>query len=83
MNILSFIGVPDCTVVLSPLVLALLAAIQVKVEALLLVNTMFNIPPLHIVELLGLVIVGSGFTVTVTNCEVPTHPLGIDVGVIV
>lgn len=52
-------------------------------EALLLVNTMFKVPPLHIVELFGLVIVGNGFTVTVTICGVPTHPSGVDVGVIV
>ena len=83
LNILSFIGLPAFAVVLSPLVFGLLSAIQVKVEALLLVKTMFKVPPLQIVALPGLVRLGDGFTVTVNVCGVPTHPSGADVGVTV
>jgi len=55
-----------CSVVLSPVVLALSVAIHVYVEATLLVNGMFTVPPLHIVAELALVIAGVGFTVTLT-----------------
>jgi hypothetical protein len=56
----------DCAVVLSPVVFPLFAAIHEYVELMLLVNGMFNVPPLQIVALFELVIVGTGFTVTVT-----------------
>ena len=49
----------------------------------LLVNGMDTVPPLQIVAVLGLVIVGGGFTVTVTVCEVPIQPSGVEVGVTV
>ena len=55
-----------CSVVLSPVVLALSVAIHVYVEATLLVNGMLTVPPLHIVAELALVIAGVGFTVTLT-----------------
>ena len=83
LNILSFMGLPVCAVVLSPFVFGLLSAIQLKVEALLLVNTILKIPPLQIVAVFGLVILGKGFTVTVNVCGVPTQPSGVDVGVTV
>ena len=76
-------GLPDCAVILSPVVLRLFAAIHEKVEVLLPVNTMLTVPPLQMVTLVGLVIVGLGFTVTLTVCGVPAQPLGFDVGVIV
>lgn len=49
----------------------------------LLVNGIDTVPPLQIVAVFGLVIVGGGFTVTVTVCGVPTQPSGVDVGVTV
>lgn len=67
-------GLPDCIVVLSPVVFALSAATQVYVDGQLLVNAMDTVPPLQIVAVPGLVIVGGGFTVTVTVCGVPTQP---------
>ena len=63
-----------CSVVLSPVVLALSVAIHVNVEATLLVNGMLTVPPLHIVAELALVIAGVGFTVTVTAVLGPAHP---------
>ena len=63
-----------CSVVLSPVVLALSVAIHVYVEATLLVNGMLTVPPLHIVAELALVITGVGFTVTVTAVLGPVHP---------
>jgi hypothetical protein len=55
-----------CVEVLSPVVLGLSVAIQVYVEATLLVNGMFTVLPLQIVAELALVMVGVGITVTVT-----------------
>ena len=59
-------GLPVCNEVLSPVVFGLFAAIQEKMEKLLLVNGMVTVPPLQIVAVFGLVIVGDGFTVTIT-----------------
>ena len=56
----------DCEVVLSPVVLALLAAIHVKEEATLAVKGMLTVAALHIVAEFALVIVTAGFTDTVT-----------------
>ena len=50
---------------------------------MLLVNGIVTVPPVQIVALAGLVIVGFGFTVTVTVCGVPAQPCGFDVGVTV
>jgi hypothetical protein len=61
----------------------LFAAIQVKGEALLLVNDIPTASPLQIVPLAGPVMTGDGFTVTVKVCGFPAHPSGLDVGVIV
>ena len=76
-------GLPVCVVVLSPVVLGLLTAIHVYVEALSLVNAMLNVAPLQMVAPGVLVIVGAGFTVTVMLCGAPRHPSGLDVGVTV
>ena len=76
-------GLPVCEVVLSPVVLGLLEATHVNVEALLLVNAMLTESPLQIVALGGLDIDGEGFTVTVMSCGVPKQPSGLDVGVTV
>lgn len=76
-------GLLVCDVVLSPVVFALFTAIQEKVDALLLVKGMLTVPPLQIVALPGLVMVGPGFMDTVTVCAVPTQPCGFDVGVTV
>ena len=72
-----------CSVVLSPVVLALSVAIHVNVEATLLVNGMLTVPPLQIVAELALVIAGVGFTVTLTVCPAPTQLPPIEVGVTV
>ena len=72
-----------CSVVLSPVVFALSVAIHVYVEATLLVNGMFTVPPLHIVAELALVIAGVGFTVTLTVCPAPMQLPPIEVGVTV
>ena len=72
-----------CSVVLSPVVFALSAAIHVYVEATLLVNGMLTVPPLHIVAELALVIAGVGFTVTLTVCPAPMQLPPIEVGVTV
>jgi hypothetical protein len=76
-------GLPDCKVVLSPVVFILSAAIQVYGDAKLLVNGMFTVPPVQIVAVFGFVMAAAGFTVTVKVCEIPRHPCGVDVGVIV
>ena len=74
----------DCKVVLSPVVLALLAAIQVKVEpATLVVKAIVTVFPVQIVAEPALVIVGVGLTVTVTVCAVPEQVPAVDVGVTV
>lgn len=73
----------DCVVKLSPVVLALLAAIQVNVETTLAVNGMLTVPPLHMVAALELVMAGVGFTVTVTICGAPAQLPPVDVGVTV
>jgi len=72
-----------CSVVLSPVVLALSVAIHVNVEDTLLVNGMLTVPPLHIVAELALVIAGVGFTVTLTVCPAPMQLPPIEVGVTV
>jgi hypothetical protein len=59
------------------------AAIQVKVEATLAVKAMLNAFALQMVADEALVIVGFGFTVTVTVCEVPAQVPTVDVGVTV
>ena len=55
---------PDWALVLSPVVFGLFAATHKNVDVRLLVNGMLTVPPLQIVALFGLVIAGSGFTVT-------------------
>lgn len=72
-----------CSNVLSPVVLALSPAIQVKSEATFAVNGIFTVPPLQIVAELALVITGVGFTVTVTVCAVPVQLPADEVGVTV
>ena len=64
-----------CVVVLSPVVNALSAAIQVKFEAGFAVNRIFTVPPLQIVAALTLVIVGFGFTVMFMALLVNGFPL--------
>ena len=56
----------DCEVVLSPVVLALFAAIQVYEPARLLVKGILTVAPLQMVAEFALVIVTAGFTDTVT-----------------
>lgn len=72
-----------CVVILSPVVLALLAAIQVYVEATLLVNAILNDEALHTTAASVLVITGVGLTVTLTVCGDPTQLPPVDVGVTV
>ena len=72
-----------CSVVLSPVVLALSVAIHVNVEDTLLVNGMLTVPPLHIVAELALVIAGVGFTVTLTICSAPIQLPMLEVDVTV
>ena len=72
-----------CAVKLSPVVLVLSAAIQLKLDATLLVNGILTVPPLQIVAVLALVIAGVGFTVTVTVCAVPAQLPPVEVGVTV
>ena len=66
--------------VLSPVVFALSAAIQEKPEDMVALKGMFTVPPLQIVALDELVIVGAGFTVTATDCVTPVHPPAEEVG---
>ena len=75
--------VADCVLVLSPVVLALSVAIQLKVAAALLVNSMLTVPPLQMVAVVVLVIDGAGFTVTVMICDAPGQLPEVDVGVTV
>ena len=70
-----------CAVKLSPVVLVLSAAIQLKFDATLLVNGMLTVPPLQIVTVLALVIAGFGFTVTVTDWAEPAQLPVVEVGV--
>ena len=72
-----------CAVVLSPVVLALLAATHVNVEATFAVKGMFTLAPLQMVAVDALVITGVGFTVTVTVCEAPAQLPALEVGVTV
>ena len=72
-----------CVVMLSPLVLILSVAIQVKFEAMPAVNGMLTVPPLQMVAVAALVILGAGFTLTVTVCEVPKQLPPVEVGVTV
>jgi hypothetical protein len=53
------------------------------VLATLLVSGMFTVPPLQIVAVEALVIVGAGVTVTVTVCGVPGQLPALEVGVTV
>jgi hypothetical protein len=57
----------DCMVVLSPVTLALVAAIHVKVEGISEVKGILTAPPLQMAAALVLVITGFGLTVTVTE----------------
>jgi hypothetical protein len=72
-----------CAVVLSPVVFALLAAIQLKLEATFDVSEIFNVFPLQMVAEFVLVIAGVGFTVILTVCDVPGQLPPLDVGVTV
>jgi hypothetical protein len=74
---------PDWADVLSPVVLALSAASHEKVDAGPAVNPKFSAVPLQTVVLVALVIIGLGFTVTVTTCGLPTHDPVVVVGVTV
>ena len=58
-------GLPFCNIKLSPVVLGLSVAIQVLVDAILLVNGILTLSPLQIEAVVGLVIDGAGRTVTV------------------
>ena len=66
--------------ILSPVVFALFAAIQVKLEEIVAPKGMFTVLPLQIVALFELVIVGAGFTVTAIDCVAPMQPPAEDVG---
>jgi hypothetical protein len=72
-----------CAVVLSPVVLALLAAIQLKLEATFAVNEIFSVFPLQMVAVFALVMDGVGSTVTLKVCDVPAQVPALDVGVTV
>lgn len=76
-------GLPVCAVVLSPVVFTLSLASHEYVEVKELVKGILTVPPLQIVALLKLVIVGVGIILTVTVCGVPVQPSGVDVGVTV
>ena len=65
---------PDCAVVLSPLTLALFAAIQENVEGIFAVNGMETEFPLQMLTPLKALMIGAGFTVTVMVCTVPAQP---------
>ena len=72
----------DCVVKLSPVVLVLSVAIQVKVApATFDVNGIFTVVPVQIVAVPALVTDGVGLTVTVTVCDVPGHPPAVGVTV--
>jgi hypothetical protein len=70
-------------VVVSPVVLGLLAANQVKEEATLDVKLMFNGIPEQIVSVLALVTLTVGTTLTVTFTGLPGQEPVVDVGVMV
>ena len=72
-----------CVVKLSPVVLALLEAIQVKVEPVLPVSGKFSATPLQTEVELALVTTGAGLTVTVNVCGEPAQLFAVDVGVTV
>lgn len=55
---------PDCVVKLSPVVFGLFVAIHENVDAVLPVNGMLTVPPLQMVAVAALVMVGRGFTIT-------------------
>jgi hypothetical protein len=61
----------DCALVLSPVVFALFAATQVKVDATFAVKGIFTVPPLQIVAVDALVTTGAGLTVTVAVMAEP------------
>ena len=63
-----------CAVVLSPVVFALSAAIHVNDDAGLAVSAMLTVPPLQIVALFELVIVGSALMVRLKPLPLLTHP---------
>jgi hypothetical protein len=71
------------SVVLSPDVFALFAAIHVKVEGILAVSGIDTELPLQIAAVLALVIAGVGLTVIVTVCCEPAQVPPVDVGVTV
>ena len=73
--ITSLITEEDCCVILSPVVFALLAAIQLKVDERLAVKVKFKATPLHTVAVVALVITGFGVTVTEYTTGVPLHKL--------
>lgn len=76
-------GLPICALVLSPVVFRLSLATHKYVDVKVLVRGMLTVPPLQVVALVTLVIVGVGIIVTVTVCGVPVQPSGVDVGVTV
>ena len=69
----------DCVVILSPLVLTLFEAIQVYVEITLLVKERLNVLPLQITPEFVVVIIGVGFTETVTTIGVPLQLFAVGV----
>jgi hypothetical protein len=78
------LSVPEvCKDVLSPVVLALFAAIHVNDDGIFAASVILTVPPEQIVAVFALVIVGVGFTVTVTVCGVPGHVPAELVGVTV
>lgn len=79
---MSFRLVKLCEAVLSPVVLPLSVASQLKVEVILLVSGIFMAIPEQTTPLFGLVITGAGFTTTLSVCGMPGQPR-VDVGVTV
>lgn len=72
-----------CVIKLSPVVLLLSDEIQEKVEFTFEVRAKFIPFPLQMVAVFTLVICGDGFTVVVTETEVPTQEPEDEVGVTV
>ena len=67
-----------CVVVLSPVVLALLAATHVKEEDMSADKGIETVAPLQMVAVFALVMDGKGFTVTVITSGKPEQPAAID-----
>ena len=65
---------------LSPVVFALSAASQEKLEEIFAPKDILTALPLQIVALAELVIIGNGFTVTATDCVAPVQPPEVEVG---